>query len=85
MRPLVPIVTLGIGQSIVWASGLAFLGLGVAPPSPEWGALLEAGRNYVTRAWWLEVMPGLAIVLFALAVTTIGRYLQQRLEGGAQR
>jgi peptide/nickel transport system permease protein len=85
MRPLVPIVTLGIGQSIVWASGLAFLGLGVAPPSPEWGALLEAGRNYVTRAWWLEVMPGLAIVLFALAVTTIGRYLQQRLEGGVQR
>lgn len=84
MRPLVVVVTLGVGQSIVWASGLAFLGLGVAPPSPEWGALLDAGKNYVQKAWWLEVMPGLAIVAFALAVTTLGRALQARLEG-AQR
>lgn len=85
MRPLVVVVTLGVGQSIVWASGLAFLGLGVAPPSSEWGALLDAGKNYVQKAWWLEVMPGLAIVAFALAVTTLGRALQQRLEGGTQR
>jgi peptide/nickel transport system permease protein len=81
MRPLVAVVTLGVGQSIVWASGMAFLGLGVPPPTPEWGALLDAGRNYVTRAWWLEVMPGLAIVTIALAVTALGRYLQRRLEG----
>jgi peptide/nickel transport system permease protein len=81
MRPLLVLVTLGIGQSIVWASGLAFLGLGVPPPSPEWGALLDAGRNYVIRAWWLEVMPGLAIVSLALAVTVLGRHLQRRLEG----
>jgi peptide/nickel transport system permease protein len=85
MRPLVVVATLGVGQSIVWASGLAFLGLGVPPPSPEWGALLDAGRDYITQAWWLEVMPGLAIVLFALSLTTIGRYLQQRLEGGTAR
>jgi peptide/nickel transport system permease protein len=84
MRPLVAMITLGLGQSIVWASSLAFLGLGVAPPSPEWGALLDGGRQYVTRAWWLEVMPGLAIIVFALAVTAIGRYLQQRLEGRAR-
>lgn len=82
MRPLVVVVTLGVGQSIVWASSLAFLGLGVAPPAPEWGALLDAGKSYVTQAWWLEVLPGLAIVLFALSVTTLGRHLQNRLEGG---
>ncbi len=81
MRPLVVMITLGLGQSIVWASGLAFLGLGVAPPSPEWGALLDAGRDYVTSAWWLEVMPGLAIIVFALSVTIIGKHLQERLEG----
>ncbi|CAH2602414.1 putative D,D-dipeptide transport system permease protein DdpC [Rhodovastum atsumiense] len=81
MRPLVVMMTLGVGQAIIWASGLAFLGLGVAPPSPEWGALLDAGRAYVTRAWWLELMPGLAIVAFALSVTVIGRHLQDRLEG----
>jgi peptide/nickel transport system permease protein len=85
MQPMVVVATLGVGQSIVWASGLAFLGLGVPPPSPEWGALLNAGRDYITQAWWLEVMPGLAIVVFALALTTIGRYLQQRLEGGNAR
>jgi peptide/nickel transport system permease protein len=85
MRPLVVVVTLGLGQSIVWASSLAFLGLGVAPPAPEWGALLDAGRDYVTKAWWLEVVPGLTIVAFALAVTTLGRYAQQRLEGATQR
>jgi peptide/nickel transport system permease protein len=85
MRPLVVVVTLGVGQSIVWASSLAFLGLGVPPPAPEWGALLDAGKSYVTSAWWLEVMPGLTIVLFALSVTTLGRHVQHRLEGGLQR
>ncbi|MGW9402866.1 ABC transporter permease [Arthrobacter sp. NPDC055585] len=83
MRPLVAVLTLGVGQSIVWASGLAFLGLGVAPPSPEWGALLDAGRMFITRAWWLEVMPGLAIVSVALAATSLGNYLQRRLEGAS--
>lgn len=84
MRPLVAMITLGIGQSIVWASGLAFLGLGVAPPSPEWGALLDSGRLYITTSWWLEIMPGLVIVLVALSVTSLGRTLQHRLEGAAR-
>ena len=84
MRPLVAMITLGIGQSIVWASGLAFLGLGVAPPSPEWGALLDSGRLYVTTSWWLEIMPGLVIVLVALSVTSLGRTVQHRLEGAAR-
>lgn len=84
MRPLVAMITLGVGQSIVWASGLAFLGLGVAPPSPEWGALLDSGREYITTQWWLEIMPGLVIVLVALSVTSLGRTLQHRLEGAAR-
>jgi peptide/nickel transport system permease protein len=81
MRPLVVLATMGIGQSIVWASSLSFLGLGVAPPAPEWGAMLDAGRDFVSTAWWLELFPGLAIVGCTLAVTVLGRYLQQRLEG----
>jgi peptide/nickel transport system permease protein len=84
MRPLVAMITLGIGQSIVWASGLAFIGLGVAPPSPEWGALLNSGRDYITTQWWLEVLPGVVIVLVALSLTSLGRTLQHRLEGAAR-
>jgi peptide/nickel transport system permease protein len=81
MRPLVVLATMGVGQSIVWASSLSFLGLGVAPPAPEWGAMLDAGRDFVSTAWWLELFPGLAIVGYTLAVTVLGRHLQQRIEG----
>ncbi|HET7445276.1 MAG TPA: ABC transporter permease [Solirubrobacterales bacterium] len=80
-RPLVVLATLGVGQSIVWASALSFLGLGVAPPAPEWGAMLDAGRDYIQTAWWLTVFPGAAIVAFTLAATCLGRYLQRRIEG----
>jgi peptide/nickel transport system permease protein len=82
LRPLVAVFALSVGQSIVWASSLSFLGLGVAPPSSEWGALLDAGRGYITQAGWLEVVPGLVIVAVALAATTIGRHLQEFLEKG---
>jgi len=81
MNPLIAMMTIGVGQAIIWASGLAFLGLGVAPPAPEWGALLNAGRNYVIYAWWLEIIPGLAVTAFALSLTILGRHLQDRLEG----
>jgi peptide/nickel transport system permease protein len=81
LRPLLALFTLGIGNSVIWASGLSFLGLGVPPPSAEWGSLLDAGRDYVTQAWWLEVIPGLAIVVMAVCVTVLGRHIQSRLEG----
>jgi peptide/nickel transport system permease protein len=56
----------------------------VPPPSSEWGALLDAGRVHITTSWWLEILPGLVIVLVALSVTALGRTLQNRL-GGASR
>jgi peptide/nickel transport system permease protein len=72
------LVTLGIGQSIVWASSLSYLGLGAVPPAAEWGAMLSAGRTYLASSWWMTFFPGLFIVLSAVATTLLGRSIQQR-------
>ncbi|WP_104103298.1 ABC transporter permease [Arthrobacter sp. 08Y14] len=79
-RPLFVLVTLGIGQSIVWASSLSFLGLGAQPPAAEWGAMLADGRNYLQIAWWIAAFPGIFITLAALTTTVVGHHLQRRLE-----
>ncbi len=81
MRPLIVTLTMGVGQAIVWASALSFLGLGARPPAPEWGTMLSMGRDFIANAWWLTFFPGLFIVLTTLSTTVTGRYLQQRLEG----
>ncbi|WP_022885242.1 ABC transporter permease [Glaciibacter superstes] len=79
LAPLLVLGTLGIGQAIVWASALSYLGLGAAPPAPEWGAMLSAGRTYITSAWWMSFFPGLFIVLTAVCATTIGRSIERRM------
>jgi peptide/nickel transport system permease protein len=80
-RPLLPLFTLGVGQCIVWATGLSFLGLGVQPPEAEWGALLADSRSYTAMAWWLTVFPGSMIAITSLSLTILGRHLQARLDG----
>jgi len=72
------LVTLGIGQAIVWAAALSYLGLGAEPPTAEWGAMLFAGKTYLATAWWMTFFPGLAIVIAAAATTVLGRALQKR-------
>lgn len=76
--PVFVLVTLGVGQAIVWAAALSYLGLGAEPPAAEWGAMLYAGKNYLATAWWMTFFPGLAIVLAAAATTVLGRALQKR-------
>jgi peptide/nickel transport system permease protein len=78
--PLFILATLGVGQAIVWASSLSFLGLGATPPAPEWGAMLSAGRGYMSIAWWITLFPGLFIVLSAAATTILGHSLQRQFK-----
>lgn len=78
LAPIFVLATLGVGQAIVWASSLSYLGLGAVPPAAEWGAMLSAGRSYISNAWWLTVFPGIFIVLAAGAATALGRSLQAR-------
>jgi peptide/nickel transport system permease protein len=78
--PLFVLATLGVGQAIVWASSLSFLGLGATPPDPEWGSMLSLGRLYIGNAWWLTVFPGLFIVLSAATTTLLGHGIQRKLK-----
>jgi peptide/nickel transport system permease protein len=75
--PVVAVATLGVGQAVVWASALSYLGGGAPPPAPEWGAMLADGRTYLTTAPWMSTFPGLAIVVLATAVTVLGRAIRR--------
>lgn len=80
--PLIVLGTLGVGQAVVWAASLSYLGLGAQPPSPEWGAMLNAGRTYLQTAPWMTIMPGVLIVATTISLTVLGRHLAQRTGEG---
>jgi peptide/nickel transport system permease protein len=75
-QTLIVMATLGFSSAILSAAGLSFLGLGVQPPSPEWGAILASGRNYISKAPWILIFPGLAISVTVLAFNLIGDSLR---------
>jgi peptide/nickel transport system permease protein len=65
--------------NILLVSGLSFLGLGVQPPLPEWGAMIAEGRDFIRQAWWMATMPGFAILATGVGLALIGDGLAQRL------
>ena len=65
--------TLQFGQAILALSTLSFLGYGTPPPVPEWGLLIAEGRNYLSTAWWLTTLPGIAVIAVVLAANRISR------------
>jgi len=69
--------------TIVLGSSLGFLGLGVQPPTPEWGAMIAEGSNYLTTAWWIAVFPGLAICSLALGLSLVADGLARLLNTGS--
>jgi len=73
-------VTLDMAGTILTAAGLGFLGLGAQPPSPEWGAMIAAGRAYVLDQWWVAAGPGLAIFVVSLAFNLLGDGLRDALD-----
>jgi ABC-type dipeptide/oligopeptide/nickel transport system permease subunit len=74
--PILVMATLQAGSVIVETAGLAFLGLGAQPPSPDWGALLADGHDYFLSAWWIATFPGLAIFVVVLGFNLIGDALR---------
>lgn len=73
--------TLDMAGIILTAAGLGFLGLGAQPPTPEWGAMISAGREQIFDQWWVSAFPGLAICLVALGFNLLGDGLRDVLEG----
>ena len=64
--------TSDIVMCIISAAGLSFLGLGVQPPTPEWGAIISEGRAYITTAWWITAFPGLFLVITGIGFSLLG-------------
>ncbi|MFF5232903.1 ABC transporter permease [Dactylosporangium sp. NPDC000521] len=81
LGPVLVLATLGTGSAIIIGSSLSFLGLGPRQPTPEWGAMLADGRDFLSTAWWVGLFPGLAITVTVVAVTVLGRRWQRRFEG----
>ncbi|MBM7095641.1 MULTISPECIES: nickel/cobalt ABC transporter permease [Alteribacter] len=80
MSPIIVQSTLRMATAILTASGLSFLGLGAQPPTPEWGAMLSAGRNYMWDSPHIALFPGLAIVIVVLAFNIFGDGLRDALD-----
>jgi peptide/nickel transport system permease protein len=78
--PLLVLGTLSVGRIILLESGLSFLGIGIQPPTPSWGGMINDGRDYLSSAWWLATLPGVALMLLVLAVGTLGDWLRDRLD-----
>ena len=73
-------VTLDMAGIILTAAGLGFLGLGAQPPTPEWGAMIAAGRAYVLDQWWVAAAPGAAIFIVSLGFNLLGDGLRDALD-----
>lgn len=80
LAPLVVYSTLELGRMIIFAAGLSFLGLGVQPPTAEWGAMLADGRGVLATAPWVATIPGLAIFVVGLGANLLGDGLRDTLD-----
>lgn len=80
LTPLVVVASLEVGNVIIAAAALSFLGVGADPRTPAWGNMLSLGRDYLTTAWWLPVVPGIAISLTVLGTNLIGNLIRDALD-----
>lgn len=80
MAPIIVQATLCIAGSILSIASLSFIGLGIQPPTPEWGSMLSGGRQYIRYAWWVCAFPGIAIMLTILSLNLLGDGLRDALD-----
>ena len=82
--PLIVLITLDVGNAIITFAGLSFLGLGVVPPTPEWGSMVSEGRELIEQ-WWVATFPGIAILSIVLGFNFLGDGIRDWLDPRARR
>ena len=80
LAPIIVQATLGVALAILTAAGLSFIGLGIEPPTPEWGSMLSGGRGYIRDYSYMTLFPGLAIVITIFALNVLGDGLRDALD-----
>jgi peptide/nickel transport system permease protein len=80
LPPMIVVASLGFSAAVLSAAALSFLGLGAQPPASEWGLMLSTGRNYITRAPWMLIEPGLAIFVTVMAFNVFGDGVRDLLD-----
>jgi peptide/nickel transport system permease protein len=80
LAPVIVLSTLGLGNALLVAATLSFLGLGAQPPTPEWGAMLSQGREFIFGYWWIATFPGVAILLAVIGTNLLGEGLRDLLD-----
>jgi peptide/nickel transport system permease protein len=80
IMPVIGLAALHLGHTLLSIASLGFLGLGLQPPSPEWGTMIMESRPYIMRAPWTAIFPGLFIFMFIFLVTQLGRRIEAALE-----
>jgi len=80
MPPLLVQFSLDIGNAILMASALGFIGLGAQPPTAEWGVMVASGRNFILDQWWYSTFPGLAILVTAIGFNLLGDGIRDLLD-----
>jgi len=80
VNTLLVLTTLGVGAGVIAEAALSFLGLGVPRPLPSWGTMLAESQKYLYTAWWLPLIPGLAISLLVMSSNLMGDWLRDRLD-----
>ncbi|MEO7503452.1 MAG: ABC transporter permease [Gemmatimonadaceae bacterium] len=80
LTPVIVAASLGVGHVILLEAGLSYLGIGVQPPDPSWGSIIQDGSDQIAGAWWVSFFPGMAIVLTVMAVNVLGDALREALQ-----
>jgi peptide/nickel transport system permease protein len=85
LSPLIVQASFNMGEAILIAAGLSFIGFGAQPPTPEWGVMISEGRDYITTQWWVPTFPGLAILLAVTGFNLLGDGLRDLLDPRLRR